>query len=73
MSYLHLIPADRWQPDGQCSCGGVLTLTYRYSSDRSITLKVKPTKNKCSLYCRTWSHWDRPLTELESLLASHEL
>ncbi len=73
MSYLSLLPTDRWQPDGQCTCGGVLTLTYRYIADRSITLKVKPARAKCSLYSRTWSYWDRPLTDLATLLTERNL
>jgi hypothetical protein len=62
-----------WRSQGQCSCGGTLTVKYEYITDRSIKLRIKPTKGRFNLYSRSWSEWDRPLTDLPGILAAHGL
>jgi hypothetical protein len=64
---------DKWRSDGQCSCGGTLTVKYEYISDRSIKLRIKPNKGRFNLYCREWNEWDKPLPELSAILAAHGL
>ena len=73
MNYQSLLPPDRWHYEGQCSCGGTQTVKYEWIADRSIKLRIKPMKKKMNLYCRAWGEWDRPLDQLEALLATHEL
>ena len=74
------MPTNNYQPDsslwrheGQCTCGGTLTVKYEYIADRSIKLRIKPGKNKFNLYSRSWSEWDKPLGELETVLKAHGL
>ena len=62
-----------WRSQGQCTCGGTLTVKYEYATDRSIKLRIKPNKGRFNLYSRTWNEWDKPLTDLQSILAAHGL
>jgi hypothetical protein len=62
-----------WRYEGQCSCGGTLTVKYEYIGDRSIKLRIKPNKKKFNLYSRQWCEWDKPLGELQEMLAQHGL
>jgi hypothetical protein len=62
-----------WRSEGQCSCGGTLTVKYEYITDRSIKLRIKPNKGRFNLYCRQWNEWDKALSELAQLLAAHGL
>ena len=62
-----------WRSEGQCTCGGTLTVKYEYIADRSIKLRIKPNKKRFNLYGRRWGEWDKPLDELQTLLESHGL
>ncbi len=71
--YPDLLPAEKWRSEGQCTCGGTLTVKYEYIRERSIKLRIKPHQKKFNLYSRTWCEWDKPLDELEEVMASHGL
>jgi hypothetical protein len=62
-----------WRSEGACSCGGTLTQKYEYIADRQIKLRIKPNKGRFNLYSRTWGEWDKPLAELQQILAAHAL
>ena len=62
-----------WRSEGQCTCGGTLTVKYEYIADRSIKLRIKPKKGRFNLYSRQWNEWDKPLAELAEMLAAHGL
>jgi len=62
-----------WRAEGQCTCGGTLTVKYEYIADRSIKLRIKPHKKRFNLYARRWGEWDKPLAALEQVLAAHGL
>jgi hypothetical protein len=65
--------SGKWRSEGQCSCGGTLTVKYEYTTDRNIKLRIKPHKGRFNLYSRQWNEWDKPLTDLSAILAAHEL
>jgi len=71
--YQSLINAEKWKGEGQCTCGGTLTVKYEYIADRSIKLRIKPNKKKFNLYSRRWGDWDRPLDELQTIFKSRGL
>ncbi len=73
MNYKDLLPSGRWHYEGQCSCGGTLTVKYEYTTDRTIKLRIKPSKNKFNLYSRRWCEWDKPLDDLQDIMANHGL
>ena len=62
-----------WRSEGQCTCGGTLTMKYEYITDRSIKLRIKTQKGRFNLYSRRWHEWDKPLSELEQVMAAHGL
>ena len=67
------LDSAHWRSQGQCTCGGTLTVKYEYATDRSIKLRIKPNKGRFNLYSRTWNEWDKPLSDLQSILAAHGL
>jgi hypothetical protein len=71
MNFKDYLPDTRWHSEGQCTCGGTLTLKYEYISDRSIKLRIKPTRQKFNLYSRRWCEWDQPLDGLPDILVLH--
>jgi len=71
--YQNLINTEKWQKEGQCTCGGTLTVKYEYATDRTIKLRIKPNKKRFNLYSRRWAEWDKPLDELEATLEAHGL
>jgi len=72
-NYTDYIQPTKWRSEGQCTCGGTLTVKYEYISDRSIKLRIKPNKNRFNLYSRQWNEWDKPLADLSQILAAHSL
>jgi hypothetical protein len=74
LSIIHYpLSEAHWRSEGQCTCGGTLTKKYEYIADRSIKLRIKPNKGRFNLYCRRWNEWDRPLDQLQAILADHGL
>jgi len=82
-SYKDLIKPDVWRSEGSCTCGGVLTFKYTDVQGCGIKLLVKPNKGKFNLYttatmCKgkpvpSIVEWDKPLSELETILNQHGL
>lgn len=70
---INLIRPEKWRSEGQCSCGGTLTQKYEYITDHTIKLRIKPTKKRFNLYSRRWNEWDKPLDDLQEILADHGL
>lgn len=72
-NYNDYLQPGKWRSEGQCTCGGTLTLKYEYISDRSIKLRIKPNKNRFNLYSLQWNEWDKPLSDLGTTLSTHGL
>ncbi len=72
-TYSEYIQPSKWRSEGQCTCGGSLTLKYENIADRSIKLRIKPNKGRFNLYSRRWNEWDKPLDQLEQILQAHGL
>jgi len=72
-NYSDIIRPEKWRSEGQCTCGGTLTKKYEYIGNRSIKLRIKPGKSRFNLYSRIWYEWDKPLDQLQEVLASHGL